>query len=232
VPVGEADVGLAGAGTVIAVEPLAAFVPDQPPLAVQGVAPLVLVDDHVSVTLVPVSAVVALNDIAAVGNELTVSTADLVSEPALLLQVNVYVNVPAVPFTPVEVVPLNPCAPVQALLAVQLVPVVLATDQLSVELAPVAIVVGLRLIVITGGLLAGPELDVMVIVAVPGVGLELVQLRLYVYEPAPRAPVETTFEVVVPVVDLAPDQLPDAVQLDGEFVEDHRILVLPPAVTL
>lgn len=88
-PVGELAVGLAGAGAVIAVEPLAAFVPVQPPLAVHGVVPEVLVDDHVSVALLPVSTVDALSEIVAVGNEFTVNVADFVSLPAEFVQANV-----------------------------------------------------------------------------------------------------------------------------------------------
>ena len=86
---GEFAVGLAGAGAVIAVEPLAAFVPVQPPLAVHGVVPLVLVDDHVSVTLLPDCTVEALSVIVAVGNEFTVKVADFVSVPAEFVQANV-----------------------------------------------------------------------------------------------------------------------------------------------
>lgn len=85
---------------------------------------------------------------------------------------------PAVLLTPVDVVPLKPCAPVQAPLAVQLVPVVFATDQLSVELEPVEIDVGLRLMVTTGGFVDVPELAVIVIDAVPALGLELEQLSV------------------------------------------------------
>lgn len=42
---------------------------------------------------------------------------------------------------------------------------------------------------------------------------------------------DTTFDVVVPVVLLAPDHEPLAVQLDGELVDDHLMFVLPFAAT-
>ena len=63
-------------------------------------------------------------------------------------------------------VPLALFAPLQLPLAVQLVGLLVA-DQLSVELAPVPIAVGLKLIDTTGGLEALPDAAVTLVLAVP-----------------------------------------------------------------
>jgi hypothetical protein len=90
-----------------------------------------------------------LTFILTTGIAITVSVAEAEPVPAELLQLNVYVNVPAEFIAPVFWEPLPDFVPFQLLLAVHDVGL-FAVDQVSVELLPVPIVAGLALIDTTG----------------------------------------------------------------------------------
>jgi hypothetical protein len=125
--------------------PLVASAPVQPPLAVHDVA---FVLDHVNVEVAPEAMLVGFAVSVTVGgaDELTVTVAEAGADvPPVPLQVSVYVVV-AVGETPS--VPLVASAPVQPPEAVHEVAFVL--DQVSVELAPEAIVVGFAVKVTVG----------------------------------------------------------------------------------
>jgi hypothetical protein len=94
-------------------------------------------------------------EIVTTGIAMTVSVVDLISLPAVLLHVRVYVKVPAVFIAPVLVVPLVPFAPVHEPEAVQDVGLLVA-DQLIVAALPVPMLVGFTAIVITGAMTAAP----------------------------------------------------------------------------
>jgi len=199
------------------------LVPDQLPPAVHELG--VPVADHVIVELPPVVRLAGDAEIVTTGTAITVTEVDFVSEPALLLQLSVYVYVPAVLMTPVLVLPLPALEPDQLPLAVQAVGLFVA-DQLIVELPPVPILVGDAEIVITGGETgATPELtDTEVVALLLPPAFE--QAKVYVY-------VLTVLSVPVlagPFVAFAPDQSPLAVQAVGLFVADHDSVELPPAV--
>jgi hypothetical protein len=119
--------------------------PDHAPEAVQLVAS---VDDQVSVELAPVAIVCGFTPIVTVGaGAFTVTAADCEALPPLPVQLNVKVLVPV--SAPVGSLPLVALAPDHAPEAVQ--PVALVDDQVSVELAPFAMVCGVALIVTVGG---------------------------------------------------------------------------------
>lgn len=126
------------------------------PVAVQDDGLLVAL--QVTVVLEPVVIVVGETEIFTTGVAMTVRLADLTSDPALLLHVIVYVNVPAVFLTPVLVEPLAPGEATQAPdvpLATQEVGLLVAL-QLTVALPPVPIEVGETEIVTTGADTAPP----------------------------------------------------------------------------
>lgn len=164
------------------VVPLAAFVPVQLPLAVQEVGVLVALQVTVAVALAPAVIVTGFTEIVTLGTATTVRVTDLLPDPALLLQLKVYVNVPAVFMAPVDCVPLAPLLPLQPVpLAVQEVGLLVAL-QLMVELLPVPIDVGDADIVTTGGEVVVPELTLTLVLAEP-VPPAFEQLRLYVNVP-------------------------------------------------
>ena len=120
-------------------EPLAALVPDQEPEAVQEVA---LVADQVSVELPPLATVLGLAAKVIVGaGEVTETVADCDALPPVPVQVSP--NVELAVRAPVDCDPLAALVPAQAPEAVQ--EVALVADQVSVELAPLATVLGAAL---------------------------------------------------------------------------------------
>lgn len=110
--------------------PLVAKLPDQPPEAVQAVAP---VEDHVKVAEAPVVMLVgfALN-VTLGGAAVTVTVADCDAEPPVPLQVSV--NLVVALMATVACVPLVATAPVQPPEAAQ--DVALVDDQAKVALEP------------------------------------------------------------------------------------------------
>jgi hypothetical protein len=126
-------------------EPLVAFVPDQAPEAVQEVA---LLDDQVSMELLPLATVLglALKLTVALGFELTVTVADCEALPPAPVQFKVKVEV-AVRF-PVDCEPLGAFAPDQAPVAAQ--EVALVADQFKVALLPLDMALGPTLNVTVG----------------------------------------------------------------------------------
>jgi hypothetical protein len=131
--------------TPVDCEPLVAFAPDHAPEAVQLSA---LVDDQLSVEAAPLAIVAGLAVIVTVGGRgaVTVTVADCAALPPLPTQVSVKVAV--LVNTPVDWLPLMPLAPDHAPEAVQLLASV--DDQVSVELAPLAMICGFALIVTVG----------------------------------------------------------------------------------
>lgn len=126
-------------------EPLRALLPDQAPEAVQLFA---LMADQVSVALPPV--VIALGPtlrLTVGAGEVTETVVDCAELPPAPVHVRVYVA-PDLRM-PVDCAPLGALLPDQAPEAVQLV--ALMADQLSVELLPLAIVLGLALRLTEGG---------------------------------------------------------------------------------
>ncbi len=120
-------------------EPLVALVPDQAPEAVQAVA---LVDDQVNVEAVPLATVLGAAAKLTVGvGVLTETVTDWVALPPVPVQVSA--NVAAAVSAPVDCEPLNPLAPDQPPEAVH--EVALVDDQVNVDAAPLATVVGLAL---------------------------------------------------------------------------------------
>jgi hypothetical protein len=123
-------------GVSVAV-PLVDWLPLQAPLAVHAVA---FVDDQVSVALAPSVIVVGFTEIVTVGaTAFTVRTAVLAALPPGPVQVSMYESVP-VAVGVMDLVPLVPCDPLHAPLAVHAVAFV--EDQVSVALAPSVIVPG------------------------------------------------------------------------------------------
>ncbi len=175
-------------------EPLVAWAPLQPPEAVQLVA---LVELHVSVELLPLVTVVGLAVSVTVGTGNTVTVALALPLPPVPVQVNVYVVVAA--SAPVDCEPLVARTPLQPPEAVQLV--ALVELQVSVELPPLATLVGLAVSVTVG---AGTIVTVALALPLPPVP---VQVNVYVVVAA-SAPVDCE-----PLVALAPLQPPEAVQL-------------------
>ncbi len=120
-------------------EPLTALLPDQAPEAVQEVA---LVDDQLSVELVPL--VIALGPtlrLTVGAGDVTVTVADCAAPPPGPVQVNVYAALAV--STPVDCEPLSASLPDQAPEAEQ--DVAFVADQVSVELVPLVMVLGLAL---------------------------------------------------------------------------------------
>jgi hypothetical protein len=164
---------------------------------------------HDSVELPPAVILAGLRLIDMVGVASTFKVADPVAEPALLLQVSVYVWEPAADITPVLVLPLADLLPDHAPLAVHDVGL-FATVQLIVELLPVPIVVGLTAIVILGLVAAGVLLVTVIETLAESLPPALEQSRLYVNVFAvPRLPV-----LWVPLAALVPVQDPLAVQVE------------------
>jgi hypothetical protein len=125
-------------------EPLVASAPDQPPEAVQAVA---LLEDQVNVDLPPLATLVGLALIETVGaGEETLTVADCDAEPPAPVHVRVYlvVAVSAAVFWE----PLVASEPLQPPDAAQ--EVALVEDQVKVEVAPLATVLGLALKVTVG----------------------------------------------------------------------------------
>ncbi len=145
-------------------EPLAARLPDQPPLAVQLVAKAV---DQVSVLVCPAAIVSGLAVRVMVGAPATATVAAALSLPPVPEQVRLYV---VLPVGETLCVPLVLLAPVHPPLAVQLV--ALVVDQVRVLLWPVAMVSGLAVSVTVG---AGTTVTVTDFPALPP---EPVQVRV------------------------------------------------------
>jgi hypothetical protein len=127
-------------------EPFVALLPDQLPDAEHAVA---LVDDQFSTALAPLLIELGLALKVTVGaGAVTVTVADCAAVPPVPEHVRVKVELAV--STPVDCEPLIPLVPDQAPEAVQ--DVALVADQLTVELLPLATVLGLadRLIVGTG----------------------------------------------------------------------------------
>jgi hypothetical protein len=120
-------------------EPLIALLPDQPPEAVQAV---VLVDDQVSVVVAPLLTVLGAAERLTVGaGVLTDTVADCVALPPVPVQVSPKVSLALI--APVDCEPLTALLPDHAPEALH--EVALADDQVKVELAPFATVLGLAL---------------------------------------------------------------------------------------
>jgi hypothetical protein len=126
------------------------------------------------------------------------------------------VNVPVLVNTPVDWLPLVPLAPDHAPEAVQLLAAV--DDQVSVELAPLAMVCGVAVIVIVGTAATVTVADWKALPPVP------VQLNENVPVLA-SAPVDCE-----PLVALVPDHAPDAVQVSA-LVDDQVSVEDPPLAT-
>ena len=125
-------------------EPCTAFVPDHAPDAVQAVA---LVADQFNVALLPLVTALGPTLRLTVGmGDLMETAADWAALPPRPEQVNV--NVASEERTPVDCEPLTDLVPDQAPDAEH--DVAFAALQLSVELAPFAIVLGLALILTVG----------------------------------------------------------------------------------
>jgi hypothetical protein len=125
-------------------EPLVAKVPDQPPEAVQAVA---FVEDQVKVELPPLATLLGLALIVTDGAAAeTVTVADWLALPPA--PVHVSVNWVFVVRLPVLCEPLVALLPVQPPEAVQ--DVALVEDQVRVEVAPLATVLGLAVRVTAG----------------------------------------------------------------------------------
>ncbi len=125
-------------------EPLVALVPDQAPEAVQAVA---LVDDQVNVEAAPLLTVLGAAAKLTVGvGVLTETVADWAALPPVPVQVSTYVA--AALSAPVDCEPLNPLVPDQAPEAAH--EVALVDDQVNVDEAPLATVLGLALMLTTG----------------------------------------------------------------------------------
>jgi hypothetical protein len=191
-------------------EPLVVLAPDHPPEAVQPVAS---VDDQLSVALAPLATVCGVAVIVTVGvGALAVTVADCEALPPTPVQLSVKVLV--LVNGPVDCEPLVALAPDHAPEAVQ--PVASVDDQLSVALAPLARVCGLAEIVTVGaGALTVTVADCEALPPLP-VQLSVKALVLV------RAPVDSE-----PLVALAPDHAPDAVQLSA-LVDDQVSVALAP----
>jgi hypothetical protein len=125
-------------------DPLVAWLPDQAPEATHEVA---LVEDQVRVAALPLVTVLGLAlRVTVGGREVTVTVADCVALPPVPVQVNAYVLF--VLSAPVDCDPLIALLPDQLPEAVQEVAWVLV--QLTVELLPLAIVLGLAARLIVG----------------------------------------------------------------------------------
>jgi hypothetical protein len=203
-------------GTVTSV-PTVAFVPDQPPVAVQAVA---LVDLHVRVVVPPPATLVGLAESTAVGADEPVTVTVAVTGALLppgpeQLKAKAVFAVRALMLS----VPLTAFVPDHPFDAVQLVaPVAL---QVSIVLPPLATLVGLAAKVTTGGVL-------LATVTVTDTGALL-----------PPSPVQVNVNVVselsapvnsAPLVAREPVQPPDAAQAVA-FVELHVSCALSPLFT-
>jgi hypothetical protein len=125
-------------------DPLVAWLPDQDPEAAHEVA---LVEDHVRVAALPLVTVLGLAlRVTVGGSDVTVTVADCAALPPVPVQVNVYVVFAL--SAPVDCDPLVALLPDHPPEAVQDVAWVLA--QVTVELLPLAIVLGLAERVIVG----------------------------------------------------------------------------------
>jgi hypothetical protein len=116
-----------------------------------------LVALQVIVALLPVLIDAGLTEIVTTGIAITVRLAELDPEPAELLQLKLYVNVPAEFIGPVLVLPLPALAPLQLPLAVQDVGLLVALHEI-VELLPVPIGEGATEMVTTGATAPPPPL--------------------------------------------------------------------------
>jgi len=126
-------------------EPLVASAPDQPPEAVQAVA---LLEDQVNVDVPPLATLVglALIETVGAGGAETLTVADCDAEPPAPVHVRVYLVVAASAAVFCE--PLMASEPLQPPEAAQAV--ALAEDQLNIDVAPLATVLGLALKVTVG----------------------------------------------------------------------------------
>ena len=120
-------------------EPLMGLTPDQAPEAVQAVA---LLEDQVKTALPPLAIVLGLAAMATVGTGgVTDTVVDWVALPPVPVQVSKYVALAVKALVDCE--PLMPLTPDQAPEAEH--EVALLDDHVSVEAAPLAIVLGLAL---------------------------------------------------------------------------------------
>jgi hypothetical protein len=211
VQINEYDV-VAVRGPVLCV-PLAASAPLQPPEAVQAVA---LVELQVSVEAPPLVTEVGFAASVAVGADPTLTVAVAVAlEPPGPVQINEY-EVADVR-GPVLRVPLTASAPVQPPEAVQ--DVASVELHVSVEAAPLSMVVGLAASVAVG---TGATVTVTDAVLVPPAPVQVNEYEVV----AVRALV-----LWVPLVASAPVQPPEAVQAVA-LVELHVSVDAPPSATL
>jgi hypothetical protein len=193
--------------------PLVASAPVHAPEAVQVSA---LVDDQVSVELVPFATVCGLAVIVSVGaGGVTVTVADWERLPPAPVQLSV--KVPVVVRAPVDCVPLVALTPVHAPEAVQVS--TLVDDQVSVELAPFAMVCGLAVMVTAGG--AGVTVTVADCEVLPPAPVQLREKVLVLAS----TPVDCA-----PLVALAPDHAPDAVQPVASVDDQVRVALAPLAM--
>jgi hypothetical protein len=195
----------------VEVVPDAVLLPVHAPLAVQLVA---LVDDQVSVVVLPLVTLPGFALSVTVGRADTVTVAACAATPPAPVQLSV--NVLSVVSDPVEAVPDAALLPVHAPLAVQLV--ALVDDQVSVLVSPLATLLGLALNATVGN---GSTVNVVDCTAVPPAPLQLSVNVLSVV----REPVEAD-----PVVALPPVHAPLAVQLVA-FADDHVSMLALPLVT-
>jgi hypothetical protein len=193
------------------------LLPDHAPDAVQLVALVVL---HVSCDAAPDATLVgaAVNvSVGALATAIDTET-DFVTEPPAPAHTSVYVF--AVVNAPVLCEPDTDCEPVQSPLAVQLVALLLL--HVSVELSPLATLVGDTLNVSVGAAAGCCTVTVAVAEFDPPVPLQL------------SAKLEFAFNgptLCVPLVALLPDHAPDAVH-DVASVADHVNVLEPPLITL
>jgi len=198
----------------VACEPLTGSLPDQAPEAVQAVA---LVAFQLSVELVLVSTVLGLAAMVTMGaGALTETVADCVALPPPPVQVNVYVAFAV--SAPEDCEPLTAFVPAQAPEAVHAV--AFCVDHVSVDVAPELMVLGLALIVISGG--SEETVTVADWVAEPPGPVQVSEYSVVLG----RAPVDQ-----VPLVATVPFQAPDEVHAVA-FCELQVNSDMPPLATV
>jgi hypothetical protein len=197
-------------------EPLTAFAPDQAPDAVHAVA---WVEDQVRVDFPPLATELGLALRVMLGAGCVTDTVvDCTALAPLPLQVNVYV-VSAVS-APVEAVPLTAFAPLHPPEALH--EVALLEDQVRVEPAPLATVLGLalRLTVTLGCALTVTVADCTALPPAP------LQVSVYVAL-AVSAPVDCE-----PLSAFAPDQAPEAVHAVAWVADQFKVALAPLLMAL
>lgn len=193
-----------------------AFVPLQPPEAVQPVA-LVLVQLRVDeLPLVTVVGVALRVTVGTVGPAATVTVTDCAAVPPSPVHVSVYVVVAAIPVRVSE--PVTALAPAQPPDAVQLA--ALLDDQFSVVEPPLATVVGIA-VSVTDGAAGWVTVTLTDCVADPPAPVQVNANAEF----AVRAPVDA-----LPDVALVPLQLPEAVHVVA-LVDDQVSVAADPVTT-